>query len=148
MSAAERAAVVAEAREWLGTPYHPHARVRGRGRGCGVDCAQLPIAVYVACGLIPEQTPDYARDWHLHQGAELYLDQVRRFATEVPRARVDAGDFALWRFGRTFSHGGIMTDPDNVIHAWRGVGVTLDRLDEQSDLSRRERLFFTLWAAS
>ena len=38
---ASRAAVVAEAIAWLGTPYHHRARIKG----VGVDCAQLALGV-------------------------------------------------------------------------------------------------------
>ena len=36
-----RARIVAEAMTWLGTPYHH----RGKLKGIGVDCAQLPLCV-------------------------------------------------------------------------------------------------------
>ena len=72
-----RAAIVAEAMSWLGTPYAHRQRLKG----VGVDCAQLPLAVYRACGLLPEVEPEaYAAQWHLHRGEELYLDTVARFA--------------------------------------------------------------------
>ena len=47
MSDAQRAAVVAEARSWIGTPYHHAADVKGHG----VDCAMLLIRVYCDCRL-------------------------------------------------------------------------------------------------
>lgn len=146
MSAARRAAVVAEALTWLGTPYHHHARVRGRDGG--VDCAQFPIAVYTASAEIPDQAPTYASQWHLHRSEELYLAQVERFATEVERDDVGPGDFVIWRWGRTFSHGGIMLDGRTVIHSYIGVGVSTDDIDQHSELSRRDRRFFTLWPAA
>lgn len=138
---ATRADVVAEALTWLGTPYHPHARVKG----AGVDCAQMPIAVYSACGIIPELHPEYARDWHLHRGEELYLEYVERFATEIARGDAGPGDFAIWKFGRTFSHGGILRDYQTVIHSYISVGVTLDNIDQHCELMSRERRFYSVW---
>lgn len=45
----ERAAVVAEARSWIGTPWvHQH-----RAKGVAVDCAGLVIGVARALGLLP-----------------------------------------------------------------------------------------------
>jgi hypothetical protein len=51
----ERQAVIAEARSWIGTPFHDRARVKG----AGVDCLQLLIASYHAAGLLPDLRPDY-----------------------------------------------------------------------------------------
>lgn len=49
---AQRQAVVAEAKTWIGTGFHHEARIKG----AGVDCAQLLIAVFSACGFVPEFT--------------------------------------------------------------------------------------------
>ena len=54
-----RAAIVAEARSWLGTPWvHQHCL-----KGVAVDCAQLVIAVGQACGLVDSllRVRDYGR---------------------------------------------------------------------------------------
>lgn len=132
--------IVAEARRWVGTPYHPHARVRG----VGVDCAQLLIEVYAACGLI--ERPDvgvYSTQWHLHRGEELYLQWIERYAvaTGAPRD----GDLAIWKFGRTYSHAGILVGGD-VIHALREARcVTITSLRDQP-LADRPVRFYTLLA--
>ena len=48
--------VVAEAMTRLRTPYHH----RGKLKGVGVDCAQLPLVVYAAAGLVEDfDTGDY-----------------------------------------------------------------------------------------
>lgn len=61
----QRAAVVAEARTWLGTPYHHEACVKG----AGVDCGMLLRAVYIATGVMPKfEVESYPRDWHLAPG--------------------------------------------------------------------------------
>jgi len=117
--------VVAAARTWIGTPYHHHARVKG----AGVDCAQILIAVFAECGLIEEFDPGvYPTDWHMHRGEEMYAAWLDRYGD-----RVDApspGDVALYRFGRAYSHGGIVV-PEGVIHSYIGRGVTLTRPDEE-----------------
>jgi cell wall-associated NlpC family hydrolase len=48
MSASQRAAVVAEAKTWIGTPYHHAADVKGHG----VDCAMLLVRIYGDLGLV------------------------------------------------------------------------------------------------
>jgi NlpC/P60 family putative phage cell wall peptidase len=117
----QRAAVVAEAREWLGTPYHHEARLKG----IGVDCAQLLMGVFSAStvGLIaPLRIPHYPRDWHLHRDAERYLEGLLHYARAVEEPPLP-GDVALFRFGRTFSHGAIVTEWPRLIHAYWNIGV-------------------------
>lgn len=133
-----RGRIAAEAASWLGTPYHHQAAVKG----AGVDCAMLPLAVYGACGLIPDFDPrPYPQDWHLHRDSERYLNAVLRFGCEVRSPQT--GDLALWRFRRTFSHGGICVGGDKVIHAYIGRGVVLDERS-QAELQGRPVRFFSL----
>lgn len=139
--AEQRAAVVAEAKTWLRTPYHGSARLKG----VGVDCAQLPIAVYGAVGLIDPPSPRYSQDWHLHRNEELYLGWVLQFATEIDRSEVAPGDFGLWRFGRAFSHGAIAVAPPVMIHAHLGRNVELVDMEGDEELRSRPARFFTLW---
>ena len=142
MDAGMREAVVAEAMSWLRTPYHHGAGLKG----IGTDCARFPLAVYAEAGAIPPTDVGvYARDWHLHHGEELYLGWLNRLATEIERDALAPGDFVVWRFGRTFSHGAIVVDPPLVIHAYIGVGVTLDDMDGHSELLTRPARCFTLW---
>jgi cell wall-associated NlpC family hydrolase len=140
--AEERALVCLEARSWLRTPYHHRARIKG----VGVDCAQLPIAVYSDLGLIPPVDPEYVQDWHLHRSEEKYLGWVQGMGTrEIAREDVQPGDFGIWKFGRTFSHGAIIVERPFVVHSYIGVGVSLDDMDQHEELLTREARFFTLW---
>ena len=76
----QRAAVVAEAETWLGTPYHHEARIKGHG----VDCAQVLIGVFANVGLIePVALPHYPMDWNLHRDEERYLDILGRYTREI-----------------------------------------------------------------
>jgi len=136
--------VVSEAWAWIGTPYHHHARLKGKG----VDCAQLLCAVYFDAGVVPEiVTGHYAIDWHLHRGEELYLDWLARFGRRLePGEQVQGGDVAVYRFGRTFSHGCIYVSEIELVHSYLGAGVILTRLDEEP-LASRERQDWTLWKA-
>jgi NlpC/P60 family putative phage cell wall peptidase len=113
-----RAAVVAAARAWLGTPYHHMGRVKG----AGVDCLMLLAEVYEAAGIVPHvAVPFYPPDWNLHRDAERYLEGVMRYAHPVETP--SAGDVALFKFGRCFAHGAIVTDWPHLIHAFVRVGV-------------------------
>jgi hypothetical protein len=148
---AQRAAVVAEARSWLSTPYHAGACLKG----VGVDCGQILIAIYSACGLCDSFDPGfYSQQWALHRDAERYLNFVRERATEIAEADVLPGDFCLIRFGRTFSHSVIVIDwPRLGIHA-TSTTRRVEYVDPQVEPAfrnrlagdaPRERVFFTLW---
>lgn len=136
----QRAAVAAEARTWLGTPYHHKAQVKG----AGIDCGQLLVAVYVACGLVePFETGDYSADWMLHRDEERYLSWVKKFAVETDTPK--PGDIVVWKFGRCISHGGIVIDWPNIIHAYSHEGMCVQGDGSIGDLGRRKPMFFTIW---
>jgi NlpC/P60 family putative phage cell wall peptidase len=141
---AARAAVVAEAIAWLGTPYHHRAKLKG----VGVDCAQLVLGVYAAVGLVRDfDTGDYPQDWHLHRETERYLAIIRRLASEIALDRVQPGDVLLFKFGRAFSHGAIVTAWPQIVHANRKDGaVVMGDVSADGDLIGRPMLAFSYWA--
>lgn len=137
-----RAAIVAEAISWERTPYHPHARIKG----VGVDCAQLPIAVYSACGCMPPIDPSYSQQWMMHRDEELYLGEIRRFARDIPLEEVRPGDLVVWKFGRVYSHSAIVIEAPLVIHAvLRGRAVIRADMSQDTDLRDRPRLAFSVF---
>lgn len=108
----ERHRILAEARSWLGTPWH-HAQC---AKGAGVDCAMLLCCVYHAVGLIPWIDPrPYPPDWHLHRDRERMLEVVERHARPVDDP--NPGDVALYRYGRCASHSAIIENDEMLIHA-------------------------------
>jgi cell wall-associated NlpC family hydrolase len=116
MDDTQRAAVVAEALTWINTPYHHHARVKG----VGVDCAQLLCAVYEACGLVEE----------------VFIGWLEKVGAREVRApvRPAPGDVALFKYGRAYSHGGIVVESRGeltVVHAYLMRGVIRSRLDDE-----------------
>lgn len=115
MSVTCRSKVLAVARTWLGTPYHPGGRVKG----AGCDCLTLLAEVYAEAGVLPRvHVPYYPSDWHLHRSAERYLEGLSQYAHEI--SVPEAGDIALWKIGRCFSHGAIVVKWPNIIHACYG----------------------------
>lgn len=133
--------VVREALSWEGTPYHARAKLKG----IGVDCAMFPAACYGAVGLVPELNPRYPPDWMLHRDEERFLSFVTPYAREIDRDQLGPGDFAIWKFGRTYSHGAIVIDPPHVIHACIKGGVIRGDMDRDEDLRSRPVRFFTLF---
>ncbi len=111
----QRAAVVAEARSWLGTPYHNCADIKG----VGVDCGMLLVRVFVDSGLVPAFDPrPYPPDWHFHRGEERYLGFIAGRCGEVEAPQ--PGDVVVFRIGRCYAHGGIVTAlaPLTIVHAY------------------------------
>jgi NlpC/P60 family putative phage cell wall peptidase len=143
--AEQRAAVVAEARKWMLTPYRHCADLRG----VGVDCGMLIVRVFVDLGLTPPFDPrPYAPDWMIHRDDEKYLDffQHRCAPTGEPRP----GDIALLRYGRSYSHAGIVTqtDPVAIVHASHDAGcVVEERMTQNPVLTdrRRKLAYFSIW---
>lgn len=137
-----RAAVVDEALSWIGTPYRTGQRVKGPAGG--VDCLTLVVEVYERARIIPHyEVPFYPPDWHLHRGVERYLEGVLAYAPEA--AEPEPGDIALFRFGRCFAHGGIVTLWPRLVHAWNGMGV-VEGDATQPLLGRRPARFFSPFA--
>ena len=140
-----RAAVVAEARAWCGTPYHHLGDVKG----AGVDCAMLIVRVYCDLGLVPPFDPrPYPPDWHLHRSEERYLGFVLERARRV--AEPGEGDVMVMRYGRAFAHGGIVTkrDPLTIVHAFQPYRRVLEEaVHGNPEIARRApaAVFASYW---
>ena len=137
-----RPAIVAAARSWLGTPYHHAADIKG----VGVDCAMLLVRVFCDLGLVPPFDPrPYVRDWMLHRSEEKFAGFLLARAQEV--GSPEPGDVVLFRVGRCFAHGGIVTQtyPLIFVHASSSSGcVVEEQLDRQPDFGARPRKFFAV----
>lgn len=139
-----RAQVVAEALTWVGTPYQH----QGALKGVAVDCAMQCVRVYGACGLCPADLDPrpYPPQWHLHRSAERYLGWVEQYAR--PTEQPGPGDLVVYRFGRAFSHGGIIVEwPDKVVHALARSGVCEVGRGDAGPLADRPRKFYTFWSS-
>lgn len=141
----QRAVVIAEARKWIGTPYHNCADVRG----VGVDCGMLLVRVFVDAGLVAPFDPrPYPIDWHLHRGEEKYLGFIFDRSCEVEKPH--PGDVVVFRIGRCYSHGGIVIAPagPTIVHAYFSAGrVVEEDISHDSRLSAAARAprFFSYW---
>lgn len=132
----KREAVLAEARSWLRTPYHHCADIKG----VGVDCAMLLVGIYRAVGLVPADLDPrpYSPDWHLHRSEEQYLGWLEQYGNEVMEPM--PGDVLVWRFGRAYSHGAILLDPDGtILHAYRDAGMVVLGHWREAMLVERDR---------
>lgn len=113
-----RAAIVAEARSWIGTPYHHQASLKG----VGCDCLGLVRGVWRALlGREPEAVPGYSSDWGEVSAEEAMLTAARRHMTEIDASEAGAGDVLVFRMrpGRVAKHAGILAGA-TFIHAQEG----------------------------
>ena len=139
-----RRRVVEVARTWIGTKYHHMGMVKG----VGVDCATLLMMVYAEAALIPRlKLPYYSAQWHLHRGEERYLGLVTQYAVEIPGPPLP-GDVVLWKFGRCFSHGAIVTEWPFVVHAYLNGHCTLEDISTALWLRDRPMKFFSYWGSA
>ncbi len=61
-------------------------------------------------------------DWHMHRDAERYMEGLLGYARPIDGPPLP-GDIALFRFGRTFSHGAIIVEWPRLVHAYWAIGV-------------------------
>ena len=99
-----RAAIVAEARSWIGTPY----RHQGSLKGAGCDCLGLIRGVYrVFYGPEKEPITPYSPYWAEESGEETLRDAARRHLVEIDAAPLRDG--APLHAGDVIGHADIET---------------------------------------
>ena len=117
-----RAAIIAEARRWTGTPYQHQASLIG----IGADCLGLVRGVWRACiGPEPEATGPYSPDWAEASGQERLFEAGSRYFMPVDPAAAQPGDVLLfrWRENVPAKHLAILTAKDLMVHAHDGASV-------------------------
>ncbi|WP_420024187.1 NlpC/P60 family protein (plasmid) [Cereibacter azotoformans] len=122
MTPADPSFVIAASRDWLGTPYHDQASVRG----VGCDCLGLARGVWrEVVGPEPFPIPPYSRDWGESGPREVLAEGARRTMIEVPVTDAPPGTLVLFRMKprAIAKHVGILTGPASFIHAYERLGV-------------------------
>ncbi len=129
----KRAAVIAEALSWTGTPYHHAQAVKGRG----VDCVLSLIEWFAIPGVIERFDPrPNTASWFLHRDEERFLNGIQRYADRLPDGEEPKpADLALYRFGRCVSHGALILDADFIIHAC-AIAKRVERRERSAMLPR------------
>lgn len=119
---ATRAAVVAEARSWIGTPWQHQAR----SKGVGVDCAGLVIGVSRALGIVVPwmDVTHYAR---MPDGRSL-LYHCDEWMRRVARVLARPGDVLVMRFDEHPQHLAIASD---YAHGGLSIVHALDSRDRK-----------------
>ena len=117
-----RTLIVAETRDWIGTPYRHQASLKG----VGCDCLGLVRGVWRGMiGDEPERAPAYAPDWAEVGGIEALADAAGRHLVAIERDAFGDGDVLLfrWRAGLPAKHAAIVTASDKIVHAHDGAAV-------------------------
>lgn len=122
----ERHAILAEARDWIGTPYQHQASAKH----AGCDCLGLVRGVWRALyGAEPEAAPPYTPDWAERAGAETLLAAARRHLDEISIKTAAPGDVLLFRMDAhsPAKHAAILDEGDGLIHAYWARAVVRSR---------------------
>lgn len=122
-----RKEIIAEANEWIDTPWQHQACVKG----AGVDCAMFVAGVARNVGLVSEEEmktipKDYPKDWHFHQDFPLLpyiMEQLQ--CVEKDKKYMRPGDILVFKVGRVPSHLGILLEDNIFIHAYSGGNKTV-----------------------
>ncbi|MET3355250.1 UNVERIFIED_ORG: NlpC/P60 family putative phage cell wall peptidase [Xanthobacter viscosus] len=117
-----RAAILKEARSWIGTPYLHRASLKGQG----ADCLGLVRGVWrELVGPEPEAMPPYAPDWAEAGLRETLAQAAGRCLVAVPVEAAQPGDVLLFRFRAHLpaKHAAILSDGARMIHAYDGARV-------------------------
>ncbi|MCC7376783.1 MAG: hypothetical protein IT581_19140 [Verrucomicrobiales bacterium] len=155
LTAKLRARIAAIAREWIGTPFVPHARIKG----AGVDCVNLPAAILIEAGVIEfVLTGPYTIDAGRHAPTSLlviWLRQDGRFEEwpvdepPDPLSPLLEGDLLCFRFGHGVAHHlGLATSPaGDFVHCLRGHGVIQSTLKDPTYRNLLTHHFRPKWAS-
>ncbi len=117
----ERSAIVAEARAWVGTPFHWQASAKGKGCDCkGLIAGVARDLGLPEAGMLYARMADYARvdPAILREGLRATFDQV---------AEPEPGDVLLLKVSNRPQHLAIYVGEGRMIHTYsKGPGAVVE----------------------
>lgn len=115
------AAIVAAARECIGTPFAHHGRILNRA----LDCAGVAVHAARSVGLVPDEPAAYSR---LPNNAmlEAWLER-QPFLVRIALDDLAAGDLLLMRFTGQPQHLAVFTG-ENIVHAYEAAGRVVEHI--------------------
>ncbi len=123
----ERIAVIKEAREWIGTPYHTGGRVKQGG----CDCGTFLLGVLENTKLLPHvDLPYYPEDIACHCAVPRYLIKIQEYCNKVTDGSRCAGDILVYKFkgSKVPHHAAFVYDDELMIHSYTRQGVILSNM--------------------
>lgn len=113
--------VIAEARRWIGTPYHHQATLRG----VGCDCLGLVRGIWrKVVGPEPIAMPNYSPAWDEVSKRDDMANLFAEHLAAADRAPI-AGDVILFRMRpeAVAKHCGVMVSASTFVHSHTGRGT-------------------------
>lgn len=124
MTTFTRAALIAEARTWIGTPWHHQAAVKGAGCDC-IGFVRGAAEPFI--GVIT-QPMNYAATWPLYRAEERLRDEMAAHATEIDIADALPGDILLFGVGKGPAHHcGFLSEANRLLHCYREAGAVVEQ---------------------
>ena len=123
----ERERLIAEAKEWLGTPYHTEGRVKG----AGCDCGTFLAGVLENANLLPHiDIPHYPEDIACHCAVPKYLMKIEEYCKRVANDDRKPGDILVYQFegSRVPHHAAFVYDKEYLIHSYTRHGVVISNM--------------------
>lgn len=119
-----RPQIVAAAREWIDTPFHHQARLKG----VGADCIGLLIGLCREFGFV---APDFdVTGYPRSPDGKTLLPMARQHMIEIDRAAMQPGDVVAVSFDKEPQHFGILGDYRHgglsIIHAASDPGRVIE----------------------
>ena len=119
-----RAAVIAEARSWIGTPWV----ASGAEKGVGANCLGFlaGVADNVGLGRLSAAFAPY-RGYALPPAPTALLLGLRRHLVKLAPGRALAADVLLFDLGDGLRHVALLTAPGAIIHAHQSKGRVVEQ---------------------
>lgn len=115
---------------WVGTPFHPHAGIKG----VGVDCVHLGAEIFREAGHVDGYAfPTYSLGAGHHRDASQltdWLDACPRFQRVPRESPLEVADVLCFRIGRCAHHLGVSVGGTRFVHALQRRKVLVSQLDD------------------
>ena len=116
--------IIAEARTWLGTPWHHQASVKGAGCDC-IGFIRGVAEPFLAKVDIPL---DYTPTWHLYRAEPRMYLGFKTVAEEIAPADVLPADILLFGAGKGPAHHcAFLTPGGGLIHCYQEAGRVVEQ---------------------
>jgi cell wall-associated NlpC family hydrolase len=104
----QRQAVATESLTWAGTPFRPHAAIKG----AGITCSSLISASFNAALGTALVIPEFDEQWYVNREDDFYLTELHKAGfIEITKASSQLADLVLSRTKyRVYCHAAILIE--------------------------------------